>query len=68
MHDLHFLSDAPIAGHAPELGASEPHEQLVTAAMLAATAFRMKDMPGLLYALRALVRAVGDFERVRDAA
>lgn len=68
MYDLHLLADAPIVDRTPEAVELEPQEQLITAAVLAATAFRMKDMPGLLYALRSLTEAVEVFERERDAA
>ncbi len=70
MYDLHLLADAPIVASEPEPERQdlEPQDRLVTAAILAATAFRLKDMEGLLLALRALVDAVSRFERGRDAA
>jgi hypothetical protein len=39
----------------------------MSAAVLAATAFRMKDMEGLLAALRALTDAVHQVQRADDA-
>lgn len=68
MRDLDLLDAAPFVDIAPEPADPDPENGLVTAAMMAATAFRMKDMDGLLLALRSLVDAVDRFERARDAA
>ena len=40
----------------------KPFETLISAAILAATAFRLKDQDALIQALRRLVRAVRPFE------
>ncbi len=68
MRDLDLLDAAPFVDAALAPGEPEADDALVTAAMMAATAFRMKDMEGLLVALRSLVAAVERYERVRDAA
>jgi len=68
MYDLHLLDEAPIVDLPAEIEAREPEEHLFSAALLAVTAFRMKDMEGLLYALRALTDAVEGVERARDVA
>jgi hypothetical protein len=67
MRDLDLLDAAPFVDVAPDPVEPDPENGLVTAAMMAATAFRMKDMEGLLVALRTLVDAVNRYERARDA-
>jgi hypothetical protein len=67
MRDLDLLDAAPFVDLACEPAEPDAEDGLVTAALLAATAFRMKDMEGLLMALRTLVAAVERFERRRDA-
>lgn len=44
------------------LSDSEPYQPLITSAILATTAFRMRDDAALVEALRMLVRAVKPFE------
>jgi hypothetical protein len=66
MYDLHLLDEAPFIDLPAERGASDPDERLFAAALLTATAFRMKDMEGLLYALRTLVAAVEGVEDARE--
>jgi len=68
MRDLDLLDAAPFVDAALVPGDVEADDGLVTAAMMAATAFRMKDMEGLLMALRSLVDAVERYERRRNAA
>jgi len=68
MYDLDLLDAAPIVDALPSTASTDPDDGLVTAAVLAATAFRMKDMEGLLMALRSLVTAVKRYERARTAA
>ena len=68
MRDLDLLDAAPFLDAALGPAEVEAEDGLVTAAMMAATAFRMKDMEGLLVALRSLVEAVDRYERVREAA
>jgi hypothetical protein len=68
MRDLDLLDAAPFVDAAVAPGEVEAEDGLVTAAMMAATAFRMKDMEGLLVALRSLVVAVERYERARGAA
>ncbi len=68
MRDLDLLDAAPFVDIAPERADADPENGLLTAAIMTATAFRMKDMDGLLLALRTLVAAVDRFERARDAA
>jgi len=67
MRDLDLLDAAPFVDVAPEPTEVDVEDGLVTAAMMTATAFRMKDMEGLLLALRTLVDAVDRYERARDA-
>ena len=61
MYDLDLLDDCVTAELGIERRDVDPHEHLVTAALLAATAFRLKDAEGLVVALRQLVHAVGSF-------
>lgn len=61
MYDLDLLDDLDASAVLPEPSDLDPHERLVTAALLAATAFRLKDGEGLVYALRQLVVAVGHY-------
>ena len=68
MRDLDLLDAAPFVDAALAPGDVAADDGLVTAAMMAATAFRMKDMEGLLMALRSLVDAVERYERRRNAA
>ncbi len=68
MDDLRLLADAPIMVAPRPSDDADPHDRLITAAVLAATAFRMKDMEGLLYALRALADAVDSVDDRREAA
>ncbi len=67
MRDLDLLDAAPFVDVAVPAGDADAEDGLVTAAVLAATAFRMKDMDGLLTALRSLVAAVERYERAREA-
>jgi hypothetical protein len=67
MRDLDLLDAAPFVDVAPEPTEPDAENGLVTAAMMAATAFRLKDMEGLLLALRTLVAAVDRYQRSRDA-
>jgi hypothetical protein len=67
MRDLDLLDAAPFVDVPPAAAEADPENGLVTAAMMAATAFRMKDMEGLLLALRSLADAVDRYERARDA-
>ena len=60
MYDLDLLEDREIGDVAPDRGEVDPQERLMAAALLTATAFRMKDSEGLVLALRQLVAAVGD--------
>jgi hypothetical protein len=68
MRDLDLLDAAPVVDVVPEPAEPDVENGLVTAAMMAATAFRMKDMEGLLLALRTLVAAVDRYERAREPA
>ncbi|MEO1090443.1 MAG: hypothetical protein AAFX81_07420 [Pseudomonadota bacterium] len=63
MHDLDFLDDLPLVEVDDEPRAVDPNDRLITAAFLAATAFRMKDASGLVHALRSLVAAVQHYQR-----
>lgn len=65
MRDLDLLDAAPVVDVVPEPTDGDVENGLVTAALMTATAFRMKDMEGLLLALRTLVDAVDRFERAR---
>ncbi|MGF1562940.1 MAG: hypothetical protein ACFB3T_12265 [Geminicoccaceae bacterium] len=47
---------------------AEPHEPVIGAALLVATAFRLRDERGLITALRALVDAVDRFEKAAKPA
>ena len=67
MYDLHLLDDAPFIELPAERAEADPQDRLMSAAVLAATAFRMKDMEGLLSALRALTDAVHQVQRAEDA-
>jgi hypothetical protein len=62
MYDLDLLADLPRVDVADD-GRADPQDRLITAAFLAATAFRMKDMEGLVLALRSLVAAVQNYDR-----
>ncbi len=48
--------------HLSAAGDSEPYQPLITTAILATTAFRMRDDEALIEAMRMLVRAVKPFE------
>jgi hypothetical protein len=67
MYDLDLLDDMETSEVALDT-TGDPHEHLVVAALLTATAFRMKDPDGLVMALRRLVAAVGAYtaERTRS--
>ena len=60
------LSDRPGADFSRDqpstLRDGDPYQPLITTAILATTAFRMRDDAGLIEALRLLVRAVKPFE------
>ncbi|MFP4359099.1 MAG: hypothetical protein ACLFTG_00230 [Alphaproteobacteria bacterium] len=66
MRDLDLLDAAPFVDVVPEAVHMDVENGLITAALMTATAFRMKDMEGLLLALRTLAAAVDRFERARD--
>lgn len=59
MYDLDPMDDYEVSDVVAEPAEVDPQERLVTAALLTATAFRLKDAEGLVYALRQLVAAVG---------
>ena len=67
MYDLDLLDDREVTDVAPERGETDPQERLMTAALLTATAFRLKDSEGLVMALRDLVAAVGAVSTDRQA-
>ena len=67
MRDLDLLDAAPFVDVAPDPAEPDTENGLVTAAIMTTTAFRIKDMDGLLLALRTLVDAVDRYERARDA-
>ena len=60
------LNDRPkadfVQNHDASIIDSEPFESLITTAILASTAFRLRDHEGLTCALRRLVQAVRPFE------
>ncbi len=67
MYDLDLLDELETVDAASECGEADPHERLMTAALLTATAFRLKDSDGLVMALRDLVAAVSAVSTDRNA-
>lgn len=54
--------DAPTPGQRPDVTVNRANEAVIGAAVLVATAFRLRDEDALVAALRALVRAVQQLE------
>ncbi|MFW5833559.1 MAG: hypothetical protein ACOCYE_05630 [Pseudomonadota bacterium] len=68
MYDLDLLDEYETLELRIDCPEIDPEERLVTAALLTATAFRMKDGDGLVTALRTLVAAVSAYDTERRLA
>lgn len=62
MYDLDLLDEFETLELSLDQTDIDPQERLVTAALLTATAFRLKDGDGLVMALRTLVAAVSAYD------